>query len=93
VAQLTANWDRERAQLEALIDSVAQVAANTETKLENWGYAEKRTALLSLKADVTVYPPGRTPRADLTIRLPLRGRVTLNDIMSSCDAQFQDYIG
>jgi len=92
VAQLSADWDSERAQLETLVEQVAQVAANAGKDLESWGYADKRAALLSLKTEVTVYEPGHTPsRADLTIRLPLRGVVKLSPPlgdMASSDAQF-----
>jgi hypothetical protein len=97
VAQLAADWDRERVQLETLTEAVAQVAANAGKELESWGYAEKRAALLSLKTDVTVFEPAHAPsRAVLSIRLPLRGVVTLSPPLgdgASSDAQFQEYIG
>jgi len=96
VAQLAADWDRERLQLETLTQAVAQVAANAGTQIENWGYAEKRTALIALKCDVTVYPPGHTPRADLTIRLPLRGALKLTpplDDGSTYDMYFWNSFG
>jgi len=97
VSQLAADWDRERGSLETLTEAVAQVAASAGRDLESWGYAEKRAALLSLKCGVTIYEPGHAPsRADLYIRLPLRGVVKLTPPLgdvSSSDAQFQDYIG
>jgi hypothetical protein len=90
VAQLAADWDSERLQLETLTEQIA----HDDGDLEGWGYTEKRAALLKLKSEVTVYEPGRTPRADLTIRLPLRGLVTLSPPLgalgdgASSDAQF-----
>jgi hypothetical protein len=74
VARLAADWERERVSLETLTE---RVTANV-TALEQWDYAEKRDALLGLKASVTLYPPAHTPRASLTIRLPLRGAVSLS---------------
>src|SRR5262249_21739789 len=72
LAHLAAAWECEQARLETVTPPTAHVA----TELESWGYAEQRSALRALKASVTVYPPGRTPRAELTIRLPLRGALT-----------------
>jgi site-specific DNA recombinase len=92
VAQRAADWDRERLQLETLTEQIAHVAGDVRN-LESWGYTEKRAALLGLKAEVTLYEPCRTPRADLTIRLPLRGRLALGaplgalGDMSTSDAQ------
>jgi site-specific DNA recombinase len=89
VAQLAADWDRERLELETITEQIA----HDDGDLEGWGYTEKRAALLKLKAEVTVYEPGRTPRADLTIRLPLRGLLTLSPPLgalgdgTSCAAQ------
>jgi len=73
MAHLAAVWERDQARLETLTPPSAHVDA----ELVPWGYTEKREALLALKADVTVNPQGRTPRAVLTIRLPLRGPMTL----------------
>jgi hypothetical protein len=85
VAALAADWDREALALEALTALVQDATVN----LESWGYAEKRSALLALKTVVTLHPPGHTPRAEGTIRLPLRGVLTLGDLVSvSSDAQF-----
>jgi site-specific DNA recombinase len=96
VARLSAAWDHEREQLEALTTQIAHVASD----LAGWGYAEKRVALIALKAEVTLYPPDHTPRADLTIRLPLRGALTLSPpaltqahVPSSSDAQYVGKIG
>ncbi|HKB48169.1 MAG TPA: recombinase family protein [Ktedonobacterales bacterium] len=73
VAALSADWDREALNLEALTTLVQDATVN----LESWGYAEKRAALVALKTVVTLYAPGHAPRAEGTIRLPLRGLVTL----------------
>ena len=95
VTQLSAAWDRERVQLETLTEQIAHVAAN----LESWGYAEKRAALLALKAEVTVHAPGHTPRAELTIRLPIRGQLTLPPPLGvlgspeSCDVRYNLSLG
>jgi site-specific DNA recombinase len=95
VTQLSAAWDHERVQLETLTEQIARVAAN----LESWGYAEKRAALLALKAEVTVYAPGHTPRAELTIRLPLRGQLALPPPLGvlgspeSCDVRYNHPLG
>jgi hypothetical protein len=79
VAHLAAAWDRERADLESVPELVARIGAD----LEKWDYADKRSALLGLKASVILYPRGHTPRAELTIRLPLRGTVTLSSVVDS----------
>jgi hypothetical protein len=89
VAALAADWDREALNLEALTTLVQYATVN----LESWGYAEKRSALLALKTVVTLHPPGHTPRAEGTIRLPLRGVLQLapplGDLVSvSSDAQY-----
>jgi site-specific DNA recombinase len=95
VAQLSAAWARERLQLEALTEQIAHVAAN----LESWGYSEKRAALLALKADVTVFAPSSTPRAELSIRLPIRGQLILPPPLGvlgkpeSCDVRYNHSLG
>ena len=68
----------ERANLQTLTDRVAHASA---AEIETWGYAEKRDALLGLKASVVLYPPGHTPRAELTIKLPMRGIVSLSSVV------------
>ncbi len=73
VAALAADWDREALNLEALTTLVQDATVN----LESWGYAEKRSALLALKTVVTLHEPGHKPRAEGTIRLPLRGVLQL----------------
>jgi site-specific DNA recombinase len=75
VAQRAENWESERANLQSLTDRVAHASA---AEIATWGYAEKREALLGLKAGVTLFPPGHMPRAQLTIELPLRGTVSLS---------------
>ncbi len=81
--------------LETLTEQIAHVAAN----LEIWGYAEKRAALLALKAEVTVYAPSHTTRAELTIRLPIRGQLTLPPPLGvlgrpdSCDVRYNLQLG
>ena len=74
VAQRAEAWESERANLASLTERTAPAGA----ELAGWGYAEKRDALLGLKAGVTVCPPGHMPRAELTIRLPMRGTVSLS---------------
>jgi hypothetical protein len=74
VAALAADWDREALALESLTTLVQNATVN----LESWGYAEKRSALLALKTVVTLHPPGHGPRAEGTIRLPLRGMLHLS---------------
>jgi Recombinase zinc beta ribbon domain len=73
VAALAADWDREALALESLTTLVQYATAN----LESWGYAEKRSALLALKTEITLHEPGHKPRAEGTIRLPLRGVLQL----------------
>jgi site-specific DNA recombinase len=89
VAALAADWDREALALESLTTLVQRATVN----LESWGYAEKRSALLALKTVVTLHEPGHKPRAEGTIRLPLRGVLQLapplGDLVSvSSDAKF-----
>jgi site-specific DNA recombinase len=74
VAQLAADWDAERTQLEALAAQITRVAEHLDT----WGYADKRDALIALKCEVTLYEPAHAPaRVDLGLRLPLSGRLRL----------------
>jgi len=85
VAQLAATWEHERLQLETLTEQITRVAAH----LDRWDYAQKRAALIALKAEVTVYEPGHTPgRAELAIRLPLHGRILLDGAPSTGETQF-----
>jgi site-specific DNA recombinase len=89
VAVLAVDWDREALALESLTTLVQHATVN----LESWGYAEKRSALLALKTVVTLHPPGHTPRAEGTIRLPLRGVLQLAPALGvpvtvSSDAQY-----
>jgi len=85
VVSLAADWDAERIQLESLSEQISDASEN----LEEWGYAEKRAALIALRCEVVVYEPGHAGgRAALTLRLPLRGRLALGGDASTSGSQF-----
>ncbi len=70
---LAAQWDQERADLETLTAQCERVADVIDT----WSYAEKRAALVALKAEVTLHAPGHTPRVELGIKILRGGRIPL----------------
>ncbi|MGZ3673982.1 MAG: hypothetical protein ACXVCO_06695, partial [Ktedonobacterales bacterium] len=68
-----ANWQSNYASLDALQHELGGLA----DKIDEWGYAQRRKALLSLRTRVVLHPAGHEPRVELSIRLPVSGRLAL----------------
>jgi hypothetical protein len=77
-----AQWQEQQDGLARTLDWCARVGQ----KLEGFAYDEKRATLRSLQADVRLYKSGHTPRATLTIHLPMSGEHALDLTLSTyCD--------
>lgn len=68
-----ANWHSNYARLDALQRDLDGVAA----EIEHWGYQQRRNVLLSLGTRVVLHPADHAPRIELSIRLPVSGRLAL----------------
>ncbi|MGZ3581573.1 MAG: recombinase family protein [Ktedonobacterales bacterium] len=79
-AARTTGWRDQQQGLERLVDWCERVAGNLET----FTAEERRNTLLTLHAVVAVYRRDHTPRAELTIHLPLSGALALS--MGVCDS-------
>jgi site-specific DNA recombinase len=69
-----ATWQLTQAGLESALEWCQRVGENLDT----FTYHEKRATLLTLRTDVRLYPTDHTPRAELTIHLPLSGAIALD---------------
>ncbi|HEX9412110.1 MAG TPA: hypothetical protein VF916_01275, partial [Ktedonobacterales bacterium] len=69
-----ASWHQDEAGLQRTMDWCQRWGQN----LDHFTFAERRDTLLTLKVDVRLYRKDHTPRAELTLVLPLSGALTLD---------------
>jgi site-specific DNA recombinase len=77
----TAGWRDQQRGLERLLNLCKRVAGRLDTATPE----RRRETLLTLRAEVLVYRSDHTPRAELTIYLPLSGAVALPLEMSGAE--------
>lgn len=67
------DWQQQQQGLEDLLDACERVAGH----LDSFTFEQRRAALLACKAQVHLWRADHTPRATLTVRLPLSGALRL----------------
>ncbi len=82
----TGDWREKQHGLERTLDWCARVAGNLDT----FTAEERRQTVLTLRAEATLYRHDHTPRAELTIHLPLSGAVALP--LGDCGDRIKDLV-
>jgi hypothetical protein len=77
-----ADWQRQRDGLQQTLDWCEQVGERVDT----FTYDQKRATLFAMNTKVRLWRADHKPRAELTIRLPLSGSITLElGTLAHCD--------